>query len=164
MLGGKEAFTEWTLRGGMGGIAGDDKHRRCPRTRMEPVGRSGLKHRGGRVSGQGAPSEALRLQPKGKHIMKRILFAAGLIAALHTPAHADGWWVLMTDTTTDPMRYFCQSEAPAEGFASLVRQGFVPRYIDKGTTGDGEAIVEVTGPSPAKRRSTPTITASTPAN
>jgi hypothetical protein len=75
--------------------------------------------------------------------MKRILITAGVIAALHTPAHADGWWVLMTDTTTDPMQYFCQSEAPAEGFASLVRRGFVPRYIDKGTTGDGEAIVEV---------------------
>jgi hypothetical protein len=42
---------------------------------------------GGRVLATGAPSEALRLKPKGKQNHETILFAAVLIGALHSRAH-----------------------------------------------------------------------------
>jgi hypothetical protein len=68
--------------------------------------------------------------------MKRILLAAGLIAALHTPALADQWWSLYRSNPSSGVLDACGSDvppaSPSEGFAYLSQQGYIPHYEDKG--------------------------------
>jgi hypothetical protein len=62
--------------------------------------------------------------------MKRILLAAGLIAASSHLAQAEQWWLLSRSDTSNGVLDSCISQAPAEGFARLYELGYAPHYED----------------------------------